>query len=144
MSWLGKLFLGNGTLKPELRSELEAEGLVLIEEGLPGTIRYKHFRAPGRRFNGKVVAERFGLGISEERFVVYCRSGRAELMDSPFTSPNLRALDVSLEGDDVVALHVDYDRLDEPGVSGELTVRAHTARATEIVALLRARIASGP
>ena len=140
MGWLGKLLLGSGTLKPELRRELEAEGLVLVEEGLPGTIRYSRFRAPGKRFHGKVTAERLALGISEKRFVVYCRSGRAELMDSPFDSPRLRALDVSLEGDDTVALRVDYDRLDEPDVAGQITVRAKTPSAPVIVEQLCARL----
>ena len=49
------LLLGNGTLKPKLRAALESEGVVLLEEGLPGTITYAHFKAPGRRHNGKVV-----------------------------------------------------------------------------------------
>ena len=79
--------LGKGTLKPSLRAELEAEGVVLIEEGLVGSIRYSHFKAPGKRFHGKITPERIGLGISEQRVVAYCRSGRAKLVDSPFTSP---------------------------------------------------------
>jgi len=35
------LLLGDGTLKPSLRAELEAEGLVSIEEGLGGSVRYR-------------------------------------------------------------------------------------------------------
>ena len=54
-----KLLLGNGTLKPKLRAALESEGVVLLEEGLPGTITYAHFKAPGRRYHGKVVGECF-------------------------------------------------------------------------------------
>jgi hypothetical protein len=68
--WLGRLLLGSGKLRPELRAELESEGLVLLEEGVPGSVRYTHFKAPGRSFHGKVTPERMAIGISRERFVV--------------------------------------------------------------------------
>jgi hypothetical protein len=135
--------LGNGALKPDVRAELEAEGLVLVEEGLHGSIRYDRFKAPGKRFYGKVAGERFAIGLSEERFVVYCRSGSVELMDSPFSSPRLAALEISVEGNDRLLLKVDYDRMGEPSVSGTIAVRANTPRAAEIAEQLRTRITAG-
>jgi hypothetical protein len=140
LSFLAKLLLGDGTLKPDLRAALEAEGLVLIEEGLGGSVRYKRFRAPGKRFHGKVTGERIGLAISKERLVVYCRSGRAKLIDTAFSNPRVSMLDVSLVDDDKVAIRIDYDRGDVPKVSGEVTVRAKTPNATTIVDHLRARL----
>ena len=142
MGLFDRFRLGNGALKPDVRAELESEGLVLVEEGLHGSIRYDRFKAPGKRFYGKVTGERFAIGLSEERFVVLCRSGSVELMDSPFSSPRLAALDISVEGADRLLLKVDYDRLSEPGVSGTITVRANTPRAAEIAEQLRARIAA--
>ena len=141
MTFLAKLLLGNGRLKPELRAALESEGLVLIEEGLKGSVRYKRFRAPGRRHHGKVTPERIGLAISEERFVVYCRSGIVKLIDTAFSNPRLSTLDVSLRGDDRVAIRVDYDRADVPNVSGEVSILARTPNAANIVDHLRARLA---
>jgi hypothetical protein len=132
--------LGNGALKPKLRAELESEGLVLAAEGLRGTIRYDRFRAPGKRFHKKVSGERLAIALSEERFVVFCRSGSVELIDSAYANERLHALEVSLEGDDEVALRVDYDRLGQPSVSGAITIRAKTDRAAEIVEQLRARL----
>jgi hypothetical protein len=142
VGFLARLLLGSGTLKPEVRAALESEGLVLVEEGLSGSVRYKHFKAPGRRFNGKVTPERLGLGVSKDRVVVYCRSGSAELIDSPFTSPRLGAVDVFLNGDDTVVIRIDYDRMGEPKVSGEITIRAKTPNAPNIVDQLRARLGS--
>jgi hypothetical protein len=139
--WLGKLLLGSGKLRPELRQELESEGLVLVDEGLSGSVRYTHFKAPGRRFHGKVTPERMGLGISRKRFVVYCKSGRAKLADSPFTSPNLRGVDVSLDGDDRVVIHIDYDELDVERVSGQIAIHVRTSNARRVVDELRARLA---
>ena len=139
MSFLAKLLLGNGTLQPKVREALESEGLVLIEEGLGGSVRYKHFKAPGKRFNGKVTGERIGLGISEERLVVYCRSGKAKLLDTAFSNPLLHKVDVFLEGDKV-KIRIDYDRDDDPRVSGEITLSAKTPNAATIVDEVHARL----
>ena len=140
MEFLARLLLGNGTLKPKLRAALESERLVLIEEGLRGSVRYKRFRAPGKRFNGKVTGERIAIGVSEERVVVYCRSGNVKLIDTPFASPRLSMLDISLRDDEAVAFRIDYDRADVPKVSGEITIVARTPNAASIVDQLRARI----
>ena len=126
--------LGDGSLKPELRAELEAEGLVLVEEGCWGTIRYDHFKAPGKRFHGKVTGERIGLGISEKRFVVYCRSGQRRARGLPVRpSRGWRELEISVEDSEKVMILIDYARLGEPSVEGTITIRAKTPRAAEIV-----------
>jgi hypothetical protein len=135
-----KLLLGNGTLKPELRAALESEGVVLIEEGLPGSIRYANFKAPGKRYRGKITGQCFGLGISKQRLAVYCRSGRVKLIDQPFTEPRLSALDVSLEGEDRFALRIDFDRAAVPKVSGQMTIHARTPNAARVVEELSARL----
>ena len=144
LGWLGKLLLGSGKLSAELRKELEAEGLVLLEEGLGGSVRYTHFKAPGRRFHGKVTPERMALAISRKRFVVYCKSGRAKLADSPFTNPNLRGVDVSLDGDDKVVIRIDYDQLGVERVSGQIAIHVRTSSARLVVDELRARLAPAP
>ena len=140
MSFLEYFRIGKGTLKPKLRAALELEGIVLLEEGLPGKVRYKHFKAPGRRFHGKVTLERIGLAITHERFAVYCRSGRAKLIDVPFSDPRLARLDISLKDEHIVAIHIDFDRFDVPKVSGEMTIEARSPRARAIVDELHARL----
>ena len=137
MGFLDKLLLGGGKLKPELREALESEGLVLIEEGLSGSVRYTHFKAPGKRFNGKVTPMRMGIGISEERFVVH---GQAKLIDSPFSAPNFDWVDVGLHSEDKVSFQVDYDRADVKNVSGQIEIRAKTPNAARIVEELRSRL----
>jgi hypothetical protein len=140
MTFLTKLLLGDGKLRPELRAALESEGLVTLEEGLWGSVRYRHFKAPGRRFHGKVRAERIGLGISEQRLVVYCRSGRVKLIDTLFSDPRLNALEVSVDDTNAVSIQIDYDRANVPDVSGQITIRMRTPNATAIVQRLRARL----
>ena len=141
MGWLGRLLLGTGALSEELKTALAAEGLVVLEEGLSGSVRYRRFRAPGKRFHGKVTAERLGLGISERRVVVYCRSGRVRLIDTEFGDPRMAMLEALLEANDKVDLRIDYDHPSAPPeIAGQVTVRARTARAPEIVAELERRM----
>ena len=135
-----RILLGNGCLADEVRAQLEAEGLVLLEENLSGSVRYTKFKAPGRYHDGKVQPQRFAVAISESRFVVYCRSGKVELMDSTFDQPNLDALEVTTEGDDRLILRVDYDKLAKPGISGEVAIHLKTPKAAAIADQLRARV----
>jgi hypothetical protein len=142
VGWFSKLFLGGGKMDPGVKVELEAEGLVMLEERLRGRISYSHFKAPGKRFHGKVVPLRLALGISEHRLVIRGGvGGGQDLVDTPFGDPRWRAVEVSLEDDDRVALRVDYDRMGLPDVSGELTIRAKTPNAPAIVDQLRSRMA---
>jgi hypothetical protein len=144
VGWFTNLLLGKGTLKPSLRAALESEGLVLIEEGLVGSIRYSNFKAPGKRFKGKITGECFGLGVSERRLALYCRSGRAKLIDQPFTEPRLSAIEVSQDGEDRVALLIDYDRVEVPRVSGQMTIRVRTPNAARVVEELTSRLPRQP
>lgn len=142
MGFLGKLLLGDGRFKPDLRAALASEGVVIMEEGLAGSVRYRHFKAPGRRFHRKVTVERIALAVTEERLAVYCRSGRAKLIDSAFSEPRLAAVHVSLHDGDTVSIRVDYDRAGVPKVSGEIEIRAATPNAVHVVEHLKARLNS--
>jgi hypothetical protein len=137
---LGRLLLGSGKLRRGVRTELESEGLVLLEEGLRGTIRYERFRAPGKRFDGKVVAVRMAIGVSERRLVIYGGWFGSELVDSPFDSPRFEAAEFTVEGGDTFSLRIDYDRLGEPRVSGQVAITARTANAALIIEQVRARL----
>ncbi len=145
MGFLGQIFLGTGELPTAIRSELESECLVLAEEGLSGSVRYSNFKAPGKRFNGKVTPVRIGVGVSEVRIVAFCASGRGKLMNSRWDSTQLAALDVSFDGRKTVDFHIDYSRLpavDAGGVSGEVTIRVRTQEAARLAEAVQARLPS--
>lgn len=141
MSFLTKLLLGSGVLKPELRAALESEGLIVIEENLPGSLRYQHYKAPGKRFHGKVTAQRIGLGISEKRLVAYGRSGKGKFIDSEFSNPRMKIVEPTLHDEETVDIRVDYDQADDlPKLAGQVTIRARTPNAPAIVDELRRRL----
>lgn len=140
MGLFARLLLGTGKLRPEVRAAVESEGLVVIEEDLPGSVRYRRFKAPGRRFHGKVTLERIALAMSEQRLALYCRSGRVELIDTAFSDPRMVALAVSLHDEETLSLRIDYERVDLPNVSGEITIRAKSTKAPTLVEHLQARL----
>ena len=59
-----------GQLPDDLRSQVNAEGVLVIEEGVPATTIYRHYRAPGRSGNwrGDYV---LAFAMTERRLVVY-------------------------------------------------------------------------
>lgn len=142
MALFERFRLGSGEFKPELLAELEGEGLVALEQGLKGSIRYDNFKAPGRRFHGKVTGERLAIAVTEKRIAVCCRSGSVELINSPFTLERLKAVEPSLSEEGRLALLIDYDRMPdaEGKVAGQLTIRAWTPKAPLIVDELEARL----
>ena len=140
MSFLGKLLFGGGTLKPELKAELEAEGLVLLEEGLRGKLRYEHFKAPGKRFNGKVTPMKMAIGISEERLVMYGLA-KTKVIDTAHSDPRTSKVSPRSDGE-TVRFTIDYDGDPEAiaaKVSGRIIASAKTPSADRIVDELRAR-----
>jgi hypothetical protein len=59
-----------GQLPGDLRSQLAAEGILVIEEGVPATVIYRQYRAPGRRGNwrGDFL---LAFAMTERRLLVY-------------------------------------------------------------------------
>ena len=59
-----------GRLPDDLRSQLAAEGILVIEEGVPATVSFSHYRAPGRRGNwrGNYL---LAFAITDRRLLVY-------------------------------------------------------------------------
>jgi hypothetical protein len=142
VGFLSRLFFGGGTFKPDMRASLEAEGLVVLEENLKTLLRYDHFRAPGRRFNGKVVALRAALAVTEQRIALYARSGRTKLIDTAYDNPRLGALTISTDDEGRLVFHIDYARFDDtPDVSGEITLRIDTPDAAAVARHVEARLA---
>src|SRR3981081_998229 len=59
-----------GRLPDDLRSQLAAEGILVIEEGVPATIIFSHYRAPGRRGNWR-GNDLLAFAMTERRLLVY-------------------------------------------------------------------------
>jgi hypothetical protein len=127
---------GPGTLAPDLRDWLVAEGLRFLAEDLPGLMIFRGYRAPGQRIFRRTVRVRGGIGMSHRRLVVWAAG--AKRVDLTFADARWDA-----------ALRLSADRTGHvrvvtalapfhPDRSGRIEFRFATDRADEIVALIRA------
>jgi hypothetical protein len=138
-SWVGvnptRLFLGSGRLSDQLRAELAAEDLLLLEEGLTGSITLRRYRAPGQRAWFAKQAILGAIVITSGRLVVWV--GRSKNIDVPLTHPWFGAIQVTVDRPDRVRFAYDAGRF-SASRSGVVTVRLRTAQAQHVVELLSA------
>src|SRR4051812_21042180 len=125
---LYRLF-GVGRIPKLIGDRLRMEGIVIADEGIPGSVTDRDFRAPGRysswrkqAFIGSVVVTNIRLvALMSSRFVV----------DVPFTDERIRQLQISRDRDrllialDAGLFHDDW--------SGAIEYRFQTSQATEII-----------
>jgi hypothetical protein len=131
---LRTLFFGAGRMPEPARSELLAENVLALEEGLWITVTWLNFRAPGRYSNWKRQAHVGALALTSRRLVGYTR--RTKIMDVPFDHPTLREVRLRLDPPGALCFACDAAKL-RPEQSGTIEVRFFTPRAAEILALLQ-------
>ena len=69
-TFLYKLF-GIGKIPKRMRPVIEQEGIVLIDEGIGGWIKFKNFRAPGRRYSLKYSWFTGAVVLTNKRFAAF-------------------------------------------------------------------------
>ena len=116
-----------GRLPDELRAELEAEGLELLEERVEATVIYRGYEVPGQRPRSGVQKGLVALALTERRLVVHGTSGIR--LDVP------RGAAVTTEGPGEVRLTYDAATANPPR-SGEIELRLQTPRADAVRATL--------
>jgi hypothetical protein len=131
---LRRVFLGSGRLPDDLRGSLTAEGIVLLDEGLSGSVTYINYRAPGRSSSWRKAPFTGAIAITGQRLVVAASRG-GKPINVPLADPLRDAVKVSADGPDKVLFSVDPSAFD-PRKSGTVEVRLRTPRAAEVVALL--------
>jgi hypothetical protein len=132
-----RLLLGSGRFPAELRSALESEGILALDEGVAGSITYRRYRAPGRRYGWKRSALVVALAVTRERIVIHARGGL--LADLPHADP--RAAEVECGVDEAGRLRFASDASKfHPDRSGEVELRLRTARAQAVADAVRERV----
>ena len=122
-----------GNIPAGLRTKLEEEGIVLLDEGIGGTITYQNFRAPGRAYAWKKSGISGAVALTNVRFVAFAY-GR-QVINVPWNDPRRKQLRVTCEASerlliafDPVIFHADW--------SGTVEVRLVTAYAQQLHARL--------
>jgi hypothetical protein len=133
---LGRLLLGGGTLPADLRAELVAEGLDQEEEGLRGTVTYRHYKAPHRRSSWRRQWVRAALAITDRRLLVAIR-GRP-IVNVPWDDPRLERMEMGVE-DDRLLIAFDPGLFDER-TSGRIELRLRTVHPRLALEQIRSRM----
>jgi hypothetical protein len=130
------LLLGRGGLSDALRVELESEGIVHREDGLRGSITYRHYRAPGERSNWSKEAIRASLVVTRRRLGVFVRS--RPFVNVAFDDPRFARLDLRVDGASLT-IEVDDASVFNDRASGQITTRVRCADPTAALATIRAQ-----
>ena len=127
-SLLYRLF-GVGRIPKLLNDTLHIEGVVVSDEGLPASVTYRDFRAPGKYFSWKKQGFIGSVVITNVRLVALMFRNFA--VNVPFTDERIRQLQISVEGE---RLLIAFDpKLFHDNWSGAIEYRFRTALAADMV-----------
>jgi hypothetical protein len=132
---LRRLLIGSGRLPVQVRALLATEGMVLLDEGLSGSITYRDYRAPGTYSSFRKVAVSGAIVVTGERLVVWAAKGKA--IDVGLRDPLRAAVAVIPSGNPPDAMTFRYDAATfSPDRSGTVEIHFRTAAASAIIHLL--------
>lgn len=132
---LYRLF-GFGKVPVSYRPALESEGIILSDEGLPGTVTYRDFRGGGRYSNWKRQWYTASITLTGARLLAFRHS--SPIIDVPVADERFRALAFSLEDEDTLLVAYDAS-LFHADWSGKIEYRFRTPLAPAFLDKLRAR-----
>ncbi len=133
MGFLRRIFSGSGRIPEDLSRELRAEGVQLLEEGLPVSVTWRHFRSPRRRAGFRRRWFTGAIAVTQKRLVVWAR-GRH--VDVAFADPHFDALEISVEPPDRVLIALDLSAFHDDQ-SGRFEVRLRSPDAERITGAIR-------
>lgn len=132
MSALRRLLLGSGRLPEQLRVQLLADDVLVLEQGLFGSVTYRNYRAPGQRTTFSKQAVSGAIAMTADRLVVW--AGGMKHIDIPRGHPLWTATEVQAETPDRIRLAYDAGATNT-AMSGRVEVRLRTEQAARIAEL---------
>ena len=135
-TFLYRLF-GVGRIPRQWRMMLESEGLVLVDEGIAGSVTYSDFRAPGKRFPWRKVAFSGSIALTKTRLLALHYANPA--INIPLDDERSGQLRISLEGEGTLLAAFDPSLFHDDW-SGTMEYRFRTSQARTFFETLRERI----
>ena len=133
---LYRLF-GVGRMPRQWRTMLESEGLVLVDEGIAGSVTYRDFRAPGKRSAWRKVAFSGSIALTKTRLLALQYANPA--INIPLDDERFEQLRISVEGKETLLVAFDAS-LFHNDWSGTMEYRFRTSQAQTLFETLRERI----
>ncbi|MEM9302203.1 MAG: hypothetical protein AAGE01_08845 [Pseudomonadota bacterium] len=128
-------WFGLGKVPRAQREVLEAESIVLLDEGLRGLLTLRRFRGPGRFHSLKKSTFAGSIAVTRTRFVAFAFS--RPVVNLPLASEHIDRLQLSIPSEGQLLIEFDAGDFDER-CSGEVQCRFHTAIARKIRRVVRA------
>ena len=132
-SLLFRLF-GVGKLPAKFAMSFAAEGVILSDEGLRGSVTYRNFHRPGSYSGYRRVGYVVSIVVTKKRIAAYVRD--SPIIDVPFTDERLRQMAFSVEENGALLAAFDAS-LFHGDWSGNIEYRFKTPLAQAIVDHLR-------
>ena len=135
-TWAYKLFR-IGRIPVPIKAQLEGEGVLLQEEGIPGSTTYLNFHRPGAYSSWRRVWYSASLTITRTRVVGLAAS--TPIINVPFTDTRLQRLHISVDNGDVLLIAFDAS-LFHTDWSGTVEYRFRTPQAQAFGEMVAARM----
>jgi hypothetical protein len=132
-SLLYRLFSA-GKIPAPLMTELNAEGIVLIDEGVKGSVTYRNFSAPGRASSWRRQGFAASIALTKQRLVALAFSNFA--INVPLSDQRLRAMHYSVAANGSLCVTFDAS-LFHADWSGTIEYRFKTPEAQRLLELLQ-------
>lgn len=130
-----RLLFGSGRLPRMVRAQVAGEDVLLLEEGLTGTLTFRNYKAPGKRSKLRKVGIAGAVCVTDQRLLIW--GARGKLVDVPRDDERFGAIEVSAEEPDKVLIAWEAS-LFHDNRSGRVEVRLHAVQAERVVELVRA------
>ena len=128
---------GLGKVPKKYRSQLETEGVVLIEESIAGSVTFKKFRAPGRYYGYKKKLFFGALIITNKTFGAF--ELFTPLVMVPLEREYISKLDCRLIKNNTLEIEYDASQFNKDW-SGTVICRYHTKSAGLFLSHIQARL----
>jgi hypothetical protein len=132
-SLLFRLF-GLGKIPKSQRSRLENEGIVLVDEGVPASIKYRNYRAPGKYFKYKTSWFSAAVVWTRESFTVIALG--KTVLHVPIKDKRLGQLELWVKQEHLLKIKVDVSHFSETS-SGTIECTLKTGIAGEMLTAFR-------
>ena len=125
--------MGAGEFPAELRASLDAEGIMALDQGLPGSITYRNYRAPRQYSSYRKEAMNGAIAVTGQRLVVW--AARSKQIDVPLVHPSRALIDVQQVAADRIGFSYDAAKFSDQR-SGTVEIRLRTPNVAHLCELL--------
>ena len=126
-----------GRLPKRFRTEIEREGIVVVDEGLGVRVTYRKFRAPGTYYGRKTMWFVGSIVLTKKRFACYRGGTLPPVFEVPVDHDSFKAFRFDIDEKSRLKILIDAPAFQE-GWKGSIECRVPTDKARGFLTALSA------